>query len=182
MFIGDSITQGIYGYNVMPNTNVFAKDGISLNTVYTIKISFRNAQMGVLDAVTAVKPTKIYLLFGINEMSYSTPDQIASRYQDLITKIRAIVPNTLIYIQSITPVSEKYEQTPKNETNQDIDTYNQRLIQLSNQIKVYYLNIAEIYKDPSGKQNQIYSGGDGLHINLLGYQAWMDYVLTHTVK
>ena len=182
LFIGDSITQGIDGYNVMPNTNVFAKDGISLNSVYTIKILFRNAQMGVLDAVTAVKPAKVYLLFGINEMGYSTPDQLAARYQDLIAKIRAIVPNTVIYIQSITPVSEKYEQTPKNATNQKIDTYNQRLIQLTNQIKVYYLNIAEIYKDPNGKQNQIYSGGDGLHINFVGYKAWMDYVLTHTVK
>jgi lysophospholipase L1-like esterase len=186
LFIGDSLTEGIEGYGVMPNTYVAAGVGLSLNNIInkadSAKIKCNGVSMSILDVVAVLKPKKLYLLLGINEINYITPDQLCGLYKQFIDKIRERVPNAIIYIQSITPTTEDYEANKNPGVNAKINEHNLKLVEFTKNNNLYYLNIAEIFKDSKGYLLANYSGGDGLHFNDSGYKAWMDYVLAHTVK
>jgi len=187
VFIGDSITTGLSGYKLVSSQNVLASVGLRIDNITTEKVTnprFEQPVM-VVDALNEIKPKNIYILLGSNGVAWYNNDNMIIAYSDFIKSLRTQLPDSDIYIISITPVGTMKENIDTIENgkvlNSEIDSFNQRLIELADKEGVYYVDVNSALKDETGKlPNDVTS--DGMHFNLDTYKKFMEYILTHTAK
>lgn len=185
VFIGDSITTGISLYDIMPNAKVFASTGINLQSINTAQV-INNPDGGdkltILQALEKSDAEKIYVMLGANGLAFLGAESTVDLYKAFIEKIKEIKPNAIIYVQSIFPIHEKKfaERYKGNLTNETVDETNKLLIKMSEELGVYFVNPAEIFKDETGGLMDEVTP-DGLHFNSEYYTKWMDYLKTHAV-
>ena len=181
LFIGDSITDGIKLYEVMSNATVLANTGINLDSIFTKVVDTPVGQKTIMEASAEYHPGKIYLLMGINSM-LSGEDAFIQSYERVLDELISQHPDSILYVQSILPVTADYETRQNAVTdNATIDAYNARLKALAEEKGVYYLNVAEIFKDETGALYAEASPRDGIHFGATWYRKWFDYLRTHAV-
>lgn len=181
LFVGDSITEGIKLYDVMSNATILSSTGVNLNSLYT-----KNAvtladgrEVPILEASKYESPGKIYLMMGVNSL-LSDEESFRASYASVVDTLREQHPDAIFYIQSILPVTVDYEKRPDAVTdNAKIDRYNELLKELAAEKGVYYLNVAEVFKDENGCLPASASPRDGIHFGSSWYRTWFDYLRTH---
>ncbi|MBP5293246.1 MAG: hypothetical protein J6023_03865, partial [Clostridia bacterium] len=104
-------------------------------------------------------------------------------YSKLIDAIKSVSSETKIIIQSIFPVSAACDAFSADaaQVNQNIDTVNGWLRELSAQKGVYYLDSQSVLKDESGMLKTEYDNGDGIHLTKSAYELLLSYIRTHAV-
>ena len=183
IFVGDSITEGIKLYDVMSNVTVLASTGVNLDTLYTKDaITLEDgSKVPILEATKHYDPGKIYLMMGVNSL-LSDEDTFRASYSRVIDTLVEQHPDAILYVQSILPVTADYEQRQNAVAdNAKIDRYNEVLKELAAEKKVYYLNVAEVFKDADGCLPNSASPKDGIHFGSSWYRTWFDYLRTHGV-
>ena len=183
LFVGDSITEGIKLYDIMSNADVLSYTGINLNNIFTKEVIDKGLGDGsketIIDASARYDPGKIYILMGINSILLSEEDFI-SAYERLVDTLQQQHPEATIYVQSILPVTAAYEQWSQAVTdNATIDRYNKDLRAMAMKKGVYYLNVAEVFKDDTGALYDEASPTDGIHFGPSWYRKWFEYLDTH---
>ena len=132
-----------------------------------------------MEASRYYDPGKIYLLMGINSMLYDE-DTFRTAYARVVDTLIEQHPDATLYIQSILPVTAAYEQGANAVAdNAKIDRYNEILKGLAEEKGVYYLNVAEVFKDENGCLPNEASPHDGIHFGSSWYRKWFDYLRTH---
>ena len=86
----------------------------------------------------------------------------------------------VLVIQSILPVSARQDAKGSYVNNQRIIAYNQVLRELAEQYGAVYLNVGEAVADENGYLRADWNF-DGVHLNVAGCQAWLEYLRTHPV-
>ena len=184
VFIGDSITEGIKTYGMMTNATVIAATGINLSTITTSAVvKTESGRVTVLDALKQYPDTgKIYILLGANGIAWMEKDSFVQMYSDFVKELKAQCPDALIYIQSIFPINEeKFSEHYDSEiTNEKIREYNSALLDMSKELGVYYLNVAETIADQNGALSDD-ATTDGMHIGTDYYEKWFNYLKKHAV-
>lgn len=181
LFVGDSITEGIKLYDVMSNATVLSNTGINLDSIFTKRCidGADGGSMTIIEASAQQDPGKIYLLMGVNSLSSDEETFIAS-YGKLVDTLREQHPNAVFYVQSVLPVTAAYEKRADAVTdNARIDTYNAAILKMCQEKGVYYLNIAEAFKDETGALPNEASPKDGIHFGRSWYMTWFDYLRNH---
>ena len=183
IFVGDSITDGIRSYGVMSNTTVIAYTGVNPETILSKKLIGSGEEKVTFLEAMAQHPDakKIYIMMGANGIAWLTKDTFIADYGAFIDQVKAQHPNALIYIQSILPVTQSYEEKNPEITNTTIDEFNQALLELTKEKNVYYLNIAESFKDENGALPEEASS-DGMHFATQYYNIWFDYLKEHAIQ
>ena len=166
VFLGNSITEGA-------NWKKLLKDSTVINRGISGDITF-----GVLnrtDDVVKLKPSKLFVMIGINDLYKEIPDEII--LQNIFTFIRMIksgTPNTRIYIQSILPVNKTFKNFPKNyDKEEHIETINTQLKKLTKHFGYTYIDLHSQFTNSSMQLEEKYSY-DGLHLNAAGYLRWVE--------
>ena len=181
LFVGDSITEGIKLYDVMSNATVLSNTGINLESIFNKKCidSASGGSMTIIEASAQQNPGKIYLLMGVNSLSSDAETFIAA-YGKLVDTLREQHPNAILYVQSVLPVTAAYEKKAGAVTdNARIDAYNAAILQMCEEKGVYYLNVAEAFKDETGALPDEASPKDGIHFGRSWYMTWFDYLRNH---
>lgn len=187
LFVGDSITEGIKLYDVMSNVTVLASTGVNLNTLYTKDaITLDDGSKVPILTATAeglkFKPGKIYLMMGVNSL-LSDEETFRQDYGRVVDTLVSQHPDAILYIQSILPVTDNYQKRADAVAdNAKIDRYNEVLKELAAEKGVYYLNVAEVFKDADGCLPDSASPKDGIHFGSSWYRTWFDYLRTHGVE
>jgi len=164
IFAGDSITKGIMDYGML---NKFSIKGckkvvaaISLNTV-TFRTRKAFGKMTGLQKIIAEKPSRVYMMLGINEVHYRRADDILSDYRTLVHAIKKACPNTEVVICAISPVTRAemarykgYSRTP---------AVNKKLSKLAKKTNNRYFDYTGFLKDSDGCLKARYAAGDGYH-------------------
>ncbi len=133
--------------------------------------------MGMYDRLHQVlpgRPSKIYLMAGINDLSHQlTPDSIAEMMRLLITRIQQESPETQIILQSVLPVNESFGRY-KNLYNKTelIPAVNARLQRISEEKGITFLNLFPHFTLPGTHVLRPSLTTDGLHLNENGYEIW----------
>ena len=131
-----------------------------------------------LEALTAQNPRAVYLLLGTNVLGRDTDySSFLTYYRLMLDMLNQTLPNTKIYVQSITPVRPEVSQKSGHEgLNRD------RLYQINNELAAialekdcYFLNLWEVLADENGDLIESYAQPDGYHLRPSGYAAWVDY-------
>lgn len=166
IFLGNSITAGTDWMELMGRTDVRNR-GISGDITFGV--------LERLDEVTEGKPSKVFILIGINDISRNIPDSlIVCNYQKIICRIKKESPSTRIYLHTLMPVNNEFTQF-KNHYNKDehILFINQELKKIAKKENVTLIDLHPHFLNENKKLDKKYTI-DGLHLNAAGYQLWAD--------
>lgn len=181
MFVGDSITTGLDLYSIINNAPVIAYTGINTSTVLTRNvIRSGGSKITFLQAMKKYNPKHIYIMMGINGIAFQSLQEMITGYSSFISEVKKQHPNAVIYLQSILPVTNKKQNSDRRFANSKIDMYNSAIAELAKRKDVYYLNVAEAFKDSNGNLPASASS-DGIHFGPAHYRLWIEYLKRHTV-
>lgn len=157
VFLGDSITQGFdWGEAFSGSKN----RGIVSDTTGGV--------LARLDSVIKLRPKRIFIMIGINDLSMSIPEAtIIKNYDEIIDRLQEKLPSCTIYVQSILPVASPCRISPAK-----IVSTNASIKKLCKTKKVTYINLTGIMSDANGSLKSNYHA-DGLHLTRAGYIAWI---------
>lgn len=187
-FVGDSLTQGLELYDAgLPDAMYCAYKGIGPNSVVNGSSCKRSDGVAEvpLEALAAQKPKAVYLLLGTNVLVRDTDyTSFLTYYRIMLDMIAQALPNTTIYVQSITPVRPEVCQKSNHEgLNRD------RLCEINNELAAIalekgcnFVNLWEALADENGDLKEEYAQPDGYHLKPEGYAAWVDYLCRHTAQ
>jgi lysophospholipase L1-like esterase len=164
IFLGNSITDIGEWAEIWQNPKVKNR-GISGDNTFGV--------LARLDEVTSSKPSKIFIMIGINDIAKSTPDSvIVMNYRMMLQQIREWSPKTKVYIQSILPTNGDFTEFKRHQ-NKDvhIKTINRDLQMLCATFNLIYVDLYSHFVNGEGKLDPRYTN-DGLHINGDGYMLW----------
>ena len=173
VFLGDSLTEGLGIYGYVKTGNVVAERGLNIE----------NATKRVKKIVKK-NPSYVFIMLGINDLNNSaySMDDIEDNYCKLIEKLHGKLPETKIYVQSLLPVTAKFEKDNKALSNKRIDKHNKRLKKISESYDyTVYVDVHSRYVNKKGCLPAKISS-DGYHLTIEAYQKWMDYVKNEMSK
>lgn len=178
VFVGDSLTSGIKDYNVMKTKGVFATNAMTTRSALVSQMSVDSQSLAVPDAVKAAQPAKVYVLLGANEIRGVTGTKgFITNYGTLVDQLKQAVPQAKIYIQSIFPVTDAYEQE-YGVTNDTIDTFNQAIEAMCTAKGVTYVDAGGALKGSDGKLSAD-DASAGYNIKKSAYAKWINYLTAH---
>ena len=145
----------------------------------TIVYPDTDTEMTIAAAVAQKKPKYMVITLGVNGIAYANETQFKAYYGKLITAIEDANPDTKIMLQSISPVSEGYDQKGGKLCNANIDIANGWIKQIAAEHGCKYLDTASVLKNDSGTMIAAYDNGDGIHMTADAYKAVLQYIRTH---
>ncbi|MDK2840668.1 MAG: hypothetical protein PWQ17_173 [Anaerophaga sp.] len=135
-----------------------------------------------LNPILKGKPAAIFMMIGINDLGRGlSADLIASKYAQIIQKVKSDSPGTRLVLQTVLPINEstiRYDYM-KGKTSA-IKALNEHIRELGNR---YNLQVIDLYRVFAGDGDQLPEELciDGLHLNEKGYQVWIKYFEEHKV-
>lgn len=183
LFIGDSVTQGFRNSGFIPAKNIIAEKNINLNELVANKASYQGKTKTLYEMIDSQMPNpkKIYILLGLNNLPGTDNDVSMQYYRRLLETIQATYPDSMIFVESLTPMMQNSEYT-KRFSSAKIDDFNVKLLALAEEMGIYYLDLQTVLKDANGYLIGDYSSPDGLHLVKNGHAVMYEYFLTHTVQ
>ena len=165
VFLGNSITEGGNWKKLLKDSTVINR-GISGDNTFGV--------IARIEEIIKLKPSKIFILIGTNDLSKSIPDEVViENIFAIVSKIKAGSPKTKIFVQSILPVNETVEKFPQQFNNANhILTINDQLSRYAERLRYTYIDLYSKFLDDQGKLKASYTF-DGLHLNAAGYQHWV---------
>lgn len=160
LFFGDSITKGLSAFNILDDSEVYAKVGIGTAMVKEM-----------VNSATKQNPERVFIMSGINDIGSYNKAQFAQHYTDLIDTIKAKYPHAKIYIQSILPVLGQATQNNPSLNNNKISEFNSVISQISKTEKVGFLNTSALVSS-----NPNLYASDGIHYKPSFYSTWLNFI------
>ena len=183
VFLGDSLTVGYIDYDIdLGGARVLGYEGaFPSNFVNRTTLKNANGEDEIpLDILAETQPKKIYLMVGTNALVTDTNDEgFLNYYGRLLDEIRALVPDSTIFVQSILPVRpEALDQAP-GLSPEHLSSINASLQEICAEKGCWYLDVASAFTDDSGALLEEYAQPDGIHLTVSGYTNWVGYLCTH---
>lgn len=182
-FLGDSTTNGLAHYEIVPSTQVWTPLSGTLtlprwNTDTIVDRESDNEEILIVDAMKAHTPEYLLITLGVNGISFLDKEGFKESYTNLVNTVKEKSPNTKIILNSIYPVSASYD-TSSGISNEKIDAANVWVEEVANETGLKYLDSASALKDADGALPDKYGNNDGLHLGPDGYNVVIDYIRTH---
>jgi lysophospholipase L1-like esterase len=175
LFIGDSIFTGLYGYDFLDSSNVFAKIGFTPENVRTMDINGTT----VYQKLAVTKPETICIMLGTNGLAYLSAEQMIIDYGKFIDEIRDLLPDSQIIILTVTPVTKEHsDEKPENLSL--ITAYNDALAILAEEKETGYLDVFSDLSDEDGYTKPEYAENDGLHLKSAAYARILSLLEAYT--
>lgn len=186
-FLGDSLTAGFCAneYNIdVGGALICGYRSISPNTIVnrTTVTSPDRGEEVALDVLAANQPAKLYILLGTNALVQTgNEDSFINYYGRMLDELRAALPNTTFYVQSILcATQETVEDDAPGLSPDHIGPINQQIKALCEERGLYYLDLNAEFSDENGYLLTDYAQPDGIHLTVSGYNKWVSYLCTHT--
>lgn len=181
VFIGDSRTSGLEMYGKIEGATFYASDGMNIYNLWSEKFCEINGKKVTLEeALSAQEFEKIYIQIGINEMGWGSEDGFALAYSQTVEKLKELQPKAVIFVQAIMRVTKEKSESDAVFNNDRINLRNDRLAELADRKRVFYLDINEALCDEEGHLHSDYSY-DEFHLYGSRYALWVEYLMAHGV-
>jgi len=168
IFLGNSITD--FGeWHEFFNNNKCLNRGISGDITDGVLLR--------LDAITKVKPAKVFILIGINDLSHGkSAEYITANYKLILERIKTESPKTKIYVQSVLPVNPVYEMKSAHTAKTAmVLELNKSLRALAASEGCSYIDLFSVLSDGENHLKKEYTL-DGLHLSYKGYKVWIETI------
>lgn len=197
VFIGDSISYGLNlyvtekraeGENIFGTAKFLTSGSLSFaNSLWdvsdkSVHPTYNGEKMKLEDAVAQIKPDKIYILLGTNDVAFYGVEATITNADTEINRLLEASPNAKIIIQSVTPKYISESNADDDLDNNDIDMLNEALKAFADEKGYIYLDIASQFKDSNGGLASDYCSDKenmGIHFTNGAYEMWIDYLYSH---
>ena len=175
LFIGDSRTMGLRDYARIGNAEYFCSTGMSVFNYETATARDTNFDSQTLASLLSSKTyDKIFLNLGINEAGYPISSLMGS-YKEMVNMIRQAQPQATIILQGVLNVSKNYADDRSYFSPENINSINDEIRALADNVTVYYIDINAYFSDADGYLDPDLSV-DGCHLTEAAYQEWVTYI------
>lgn len=158
LFIGDSISTGLYFYDYLDADNVFAEVGLNPESALTKKVN----DVTCIEKAAAMQPKRIYVMLGTNGLAFMDVEYMSTKLIELAAELEMACPTAKICIISLPPVTQEHD-AEGNETMSKINEYNSKIEAICTQGGFTYVDICSKLKDSDGYFSSQYAEEDGLH-------------------
>lgn len=180
VFIGNSQMVGFSRLSDFPAT-YYCSVGLSVVGYFSELLGTNDAgqSVPVPDALRDKTFSKVYLLFGVNELGWGSVDSFISYYERILDSIQEVNPDAKIYVESVLPINEGIWTGYETVNNKNVLIFNEALRRMTEAREVYFLNVHEAFADAQGGLPADKTS-DGVHLNAQAIGEWADYLRTHT--
>lgn len=185
VFVGDSITIGWKNYNNLmleSDPSFFGQTrflcegsygvGHALEPISDTSMHpmYGGEQHYIWDAVRMMGAKKVFILFGMNDLTIYGVDGAAQRYAQVIDNINTAVPGVQSYIISAMYMYRGSEREVLNNSN--LYLFNQKLVELCASKGCEFINIASHLIDEDGFLIEEYCSDQYVHQTYKAYEIW----------
>ena len=158
VIVGDSITESIAEYGFLDTSIVVAKLGLRID-----------AADEQISTAISLNPSVFFLSFGANDLEIYNGDSSAfiAAYKEKIDQIKAALPETPIYINSILPIQQS--AIDQNPALAYYDSFNQALASFCEESGCTFI-------DDSFLVDENMYAPDGEHMVYSYYPKWLTYM------
>lgn len=181
VFIGDSRTVGLHDYSGWDNTTYYASIGLTVYDMFDTPLVEENGgKITIEQALEEHQFKKVYLMIGINEMGTGNIDSFMESYSAAVAHLQELQPDAIIFVEGIMYVKQEKSENDPIFNNPAIKERNDRIEQLADNQKIFYIDVNEVVVDETGNLNPAYTFDD---VHLLGkyYYIWTDFLLKHAI-
>lgn len=163
VFLGDSMTDEGDWVKLFPEVPVVNR-GIGGDTTHGV--------LNRLDQIIALKPPKIFLMIGTNDLCYNRLiDDTLNNYDRILATLHRQLPDTQIYIESVLPFNDHIFPSVYLRSNKNIAILDIGIKKLAAKYNDSYIDMVDAFSDSTGRLSAEYTI-DGLHLNEQGYSIW----------
>ncbi len=160
IFLGNSLTAGCEWSELFDNPNILNRG---------IPGDHCDGMRERLDEVLRHRPSKIFLMAGINDLAFLSPSKVFPKYEQLVKAILTKSPSTTLYLQSVLPVNNLV--SPTSVDNDDVRQFNEEIRKFAQAKNLVYIDLYEALQDLDGNLDAAYTQ-DGVHLNGAAYLKW----------
>lgn len=183
LFIGDSRTVGLSEYSGLTNATFYAKTSLTIYDFYDkkfIPVEGEKEKITLDEALQLKQYGKIYVMFGINEMGRGTPQNFGAEYLKVLTRIRELQPDAILFVEGIMHVTAAKSESDPIYNNNNISMRNALLATVDNHHDVFYIDMNEAVCDGHGDLKAEYTFDD-IHLKASYYSLWREFLLQHGI-
>lgn len=176
LFIGDSISTGLYLYYKLEPENVAASVGNTPYKAYTTPIDMPDgSSVTPLEYAESRQPKRVFIMLGSNGMASSWDiESMKDSYRTLVLKLQDACPDSEICCISVTPVTADTSYTTIS--NADVRSFNGFISDMCGELGLRYLDLYSLLSDNSGCFSKSYAAQDGLHFQGFTYDVMLSYI------
>lgn len=190
VFIGDSISVTLESYctatGALGKAQFLCAGSMSPTNMLTGKIlpeypKGSGQKPPIQDSVAATGAEVVYIMLGMDNIAYGV-DKATNDYVAIINNILTKNPDVQIVVQSVTPMTVDSPRANATLNNDTINAFNERMLELCQENRWYYLDVSEKFKDENGALIPDYCSDKtsmGMHFTYQGAKVWVDYLLNH---
>ncbi len=168
--MGDSRAMGFSSYNLVDESHVFAALGGTIRDIDTYT-----------DQLVSLNPSNIILCYGLNDVGYwSSVNDYLSDLDKTIEELQALLPQAIVYVNSIIPVTSSALESYSKEVSeriQDIPDWNEAISQHCEDNSIPYIDITEEVET----HRDLYDV-DGIHMQKAFYEYWAIDMITEVTE
>lgn len=176
-FVGEANIYYMGQNGLLQPESVYSDTELSLENYVTHYFDFRGTQIKMLSVIRAAD-CPIYLMFGTEELEKNKPESVSEDFRDMLNSVKAAAPEAQVYVLAIPPVTAAAEKNKKLQ-NSTIDAYNSLLLKVANEEDVYFIDTNTALKNNDSRLDAANAQEDGIHLNEIGGQKLIDYILCH---
>ena len=179
VFIGDSRMEGFRNQSGITQGTFLTGVGMDVSNIFeTPYINPYNEQITVFQALYNTNYKKVYVMLGTNNLGEPDFDDFKDKYRVCLGEIRKMLPDAIIYVISVAYVEESKVEDTTYVNNQNIDTVNDKILELCEDTRYYFVNINEVLSD--GNHSLVEGAtSDGVHMYETYCKIWLDYLKNH---
>ncbi len=176
LFIGDSISTGLYLYNKVGMKNVAATVGFTPYKAYNDDIDLPDGTTGTaLSYAKKMQPTRIFIMLGSNGLASASA--MEGSYETLIDKLSSVCPDSAIYCISVSPVTvDSTGAANGGITNDMVTSFNAFIKAMCTDKGIRYLDFYSEIIDENGYFIEEYAEADGLHFKGITYDRMLNFL------
>ncbi|HHU13363.1 MAG TPA: hypothetical protein GXZ64_09080 [Clostridiaceae bacterium] len=181
VFIGNSIVGLQMLAGTIDTATYYTRHSLQVESYFTQPIRIQGGVQALIpDALEQYQYKKVYLMLGVNEMSWPNQDVLADLFDRVIKNIVETQPDAIIYVQSVLPVEAELDRLGYIPNNKLVQQMNRTILRLCEENGVWFLNSAEALYDENGVLPEG-STSDGTHFGSDTVKRWDDYLRTHAI-
>lgn len=176
LFIGDSISTGLYLYYKLDPENVAASVGNTPYKAYTNPIEmYDGTELTPLEYAEKRQPKRIFVMLGSNGMASSWDiESMKGSYRTLLEKLSAACPESELCCISVPPVTSDTSYNTIH--NSDVVDFNAHIQSLCSEMGLRYFDIFTLLCDSAGNFSHSYAAADGMHFQSATYDVMLKFI------
>ena len=176
-FVGDSICSGLCVYDVLPKDMVVATGNVGIRSLREYTFDINGGTYTALEALKVINPKYVIFSMGMNDINMTSEETYCQNYLSFLADTQAELPSAKLYVASITPI----DAGSNFASNDKIDRYNAAAKAAVEQAGYGFIDVTTHLRNDTGGLNPDCGGGDGIHVNKLGYYSMLTDVAKRLV-